>query len=224
MDISIDIVSDVVCPWCFIGKRRLEKALAQLEGQQVRITWRPFELNPDMPRGGMDRDRYVAAKFGGPERAKEIYQRITEAGASEGLGFRYDLIAKTPNTFDAHRLLWMAEWEGDQNALSEALFRAYFVEGKDVGDRATLAALAASAGIDAVAAELFLESEQAVDQVRAEELLAQKLGVSGVPFFILNGRYALSGAQDSQLMLSALKRVVDEQAEPARIFQDILEP
>lgn len=224
MDISIDIVSDVVCPWCFIGKRRLESALAQLDGQQVHVTWRPFELNPDMPRGGMDRDRYVAAKFGGPERAREIYQRITEAGAGEGLKFRYDLIAKTPNTFDAHRLLWMAEREGDQNALSEALFRAYFAEGRDVGDRATLAAIAASGGIEAGAAELFLESGKAVDEVRAEEMLAQKLGVSGVPFFILNGRYALSGAQDPQIMLSALNRVVSEGAEPARIFQDLLEP
>jgi len=224
VDISIDIVSDVVCPWCFIGKRRLEQALARLDGQQVHITWRPFELNPDIPQGGMDRARYIAAKFGGPERAKEVYQRITEAGAGVGLQFRYDLIAKTPNTFDAHRLLWMAEREGDQNALAEALFHAYFAEGKDVGDRATLAAIAASGGIEAGAAERFLESGKASDEVRAEELLAQKLGVSGVPFFILNGRYALSGAQDPQIMLSALNRVVSEAAEPARIFQDILEP
>jgi predicted DsbA family dithiol-disulfide isomerase len=224
VDISIDIVSDVVCPWCFIGKRRLEKALAQFEDHTVRITWRPFELNPDMPRGGMDRDRYVAAKFGGPERAKEIYERITDAGAADGLKFRYDLIAKTPNTFDAHRLLWMAEREGDQNALSKALFRAYFVEGKDLGDRAALAAIAGTSGMDAGAAELFLESGKGVDEVRAEEMLAQKLGVSGVPFFILNGRYALSGAQDPQIMLAALNRVVSEHAEPARIFQDLLEP
>jgi predicted DsbA family dithiol-disulfide isomerase len=224
VDISIDIVSDVVCPWCFIGKRRLEKALAQFPEHRVRIAWRPFELNPDLPRGGMDRARYVAAKFGGPERAKEIYQRITEAGAGEGIAFRYDLIEKTPNTFDAHRLLWMAEREGDQNALSEALFRAYFVEGKDVGDRAALAAIAATAGIEAGAAELFLEAERGADEVRAEELLAQKLGISGVPFFILNGRYALSGAQDPQIMLAALKRVVDEAREPARIFEGLSEP
>jgi len=224
VDISIDIVSDVVCPWCFIGKRRLEKAIAQLEGHRVHITWRPFELNPDMPRGGMDRERYVAAKFGGPERAKEIYQRITETGAGDGIAFRYDLIAKTPNTFDAHRLLWMAEREGDQNALSEVLFRAYFIEGRDIGDRATLAAIAPQGGIETSAAELFLEGERGVDEVRAEEMLAQKLGVSGVPFFILNGRYALSGAQDPQLMLAALNRVVSEGAEPARIFEGLLEP
>jgi predicted DsbA family dithiol-disulfide isomerase len=224
VDIGIDIVSDVVCPWCFIGKRRLEKALAQFEGHQAHVTWRPFELNPDMPRGGMDRDRYVAAKFGGPERAKEIYQRITDAGKGEEIDFRYDLITKTPNTFDAHRLLWMAEREGDQNALSEALFRAYFVEGKDVGDRAALAAIAARCGIDASAAELFLESGKGGDEVRAEQLLAQKLGVSGVPFFILNGRYAISGAQDPQMMLAALNRAVSEGGEPARIFQDLLEP
>jgi predicted DsbA family dithiol-disulfide isomerase len=224
VDIGIDIVSDVVCPWCFIGKRRLEKAIAQFEGHRVHITWRPFELNPDMPRGGMDRERYVAAKFGGPQRAKEIYQRITESGAGDGIGFRYDLIAKTPNTFDAHRLLWMAEREGDQNALSEVLFRAYFIEGRDVGDRATLAAIAPRGGIEASAAELFLEGERGIDEVRAEEILAQKLGVSGVPFFILNGRYALSGAQDPQLMLAALNRVVSEGAEPARIFEGLLEP
>lgn len=223
MDIGIDIVSDVVCPWCFIGKRRLEKALAQFDGHRVRITWRPFELNPDMPRGGMDRERYVAAKFGGPERTREIYARITEAGAGDGIAFRYDLIAKTPNTFDAHRLLWMAGREGDQNALAEALFRAYFVEGRDVGDRAALAAIAAQSGIEAAAAERFLESERGVDEVRAEEMLAQKLGVSGVPFFILNGRYALSGAQDPQLMLAALNRAANESAEPARIFEDLLE-
>ena len=224
MDIGIDIVSDVVCPWCFIGKRRFEQALAQFEGHRVHVTWRPFELNPDMPRGGMDRERYVAAKFGGPERAKEIYARITENGAGVGIAFRYDLIGKTPNTFDAHRLMWMAEREGDQNTLSEALFRAYFVEGRDIGDRATLAAISEQAGIDATAAELFLEGERGADEVRAEEMLAQKLGVSGVPFFILNGRYALSGAQDPQLMLAALNRVVSEGAEPARIFEDLLQP
>lgn len=224
MDISIDIVSDVVCPWCFIGKRRLEKALALFDGHQVHITWRPFELNPDLPRGGMDRDRYVAAKFGGPERAKEIYDRMTQTGAAEGIAFRYDLIAKTPNTFDAHRLLWMADREGDQNALAEALFRAYFVEGKDLGDRSAIAAVAGTAGIDANEAERFLESEKGVEEVRAEAELARSLGIGAVPFFILNGRYALSGAQDPQIMLTALNRVVTEAAAPSPIFQAALEP
>ncbi|MBF6568678.1 MAG: DsbA family oxidoreductase [Candidatus Binataceae bacterium] len=221
---SIDIVSDVVCPWCFIGKRRLEKALTLFKGHRVHIIWRPFELNPDLPRGGMDRDRYVAAKFGGPERAKEIYDRMTQTGAAEGIAFRYDLIEKTPNTFDAHRLLWMAQCEGDQNALAEALFHGYFIEGKDLGDRAALAAIAGVAGIDASEAELFLESEKGVAEVRAEAELARGLGISGVPFFILNGRYALSGAQDPQIMLTALNRVVTEEAAPSRIFQAALEP
>ncbi|MGH7905152.1 MAG: DsbA family oxidoreductase [Candidatus Binataceae bacterium] len=223
MNVNIDIISDVVCPWCFIGKRRLETALAELDGgHRAHLRWRPFELNPDLPREGMDRKSYLDAKFGGAERARDIYARITAAGAGEGIEFHYEHIARTPNTFSAHRLLWMAERHGIQNALAEALFKAYFVDGVDIGDPKALEIIAVANEIDAEEAARFLAGEEGVAQVRAEERLAHELGVSGVPFFILNGRYGISGAQDSNMMRSAIARVIEAKEEPNPIFAAVL--
>lgn len=220
MNINIDVISDVVCPWCFIGKRRLEKALESFDGEhQIGMVWRPFELNPELPRDGMDRKSYLDAKFGGPERAREIYSRITAAGAAEGIGFNYDAIRRTPNTFDAHRLLWMAQRGAIQNALAELLFNDYFANGRDLGDHAVLTAAAGQCGIDTAEAGSFLEGPGGAEEVRREQWVAHEIGVSAVPYFIINGRYGFSGAQDPQMILSVLKRVVEEDESPRNVFE-----
>ncbi|MCH7930535.1 MAG: DsbA family oxidoreductase, partial [Proteobacteria bacterium] len=146
---QIEIVSDVICPWCFIGKRRLERALAARPGLDVETTWRPFQLNPDMPPEGMERQSYLAAKFGSADRAAQLYAEISKAGAVEGIDFAFDRIARTPNTIDAHRLIRFAGGDGAQDAVSELLFRRYFLDGADLGDRERLAEIGAEAGLDA---------------------------------------------------------------------------
>ena len=203
--LSIDVVSDVVCPWCFIGKRHLEAALAGLpEATGATVRWHPFELNPDLPAAGVDRKDYLEAKFGGPARAAEIYARVREAGARAGLAFDFDAIARQPNTRDAHRLIAWAQSRGDAGPLVERLFRAYFLEGRFVGDRGTLAALAAESGCDGDAALAWLESGLGADEIAAAEARVRALGIGGVPFFIIDGRVGLSGAQPPETMRAAL--------------------
>ena len=147
--ITVDIVSDAICPWCFIGKRRFEQALAQApKDVEVLVAWRPYQLNPDMPPEGMDRKAYLATKFGGDARADQIYQRVREAGQTVGIEFDFRGIPRTPNTINAHRLIGVAGRTGKQDAVVEALFRAYFLDGRDIGDRDVLAAAAATAGLD----------------------------------------------------------------------------
>jgi predicted DsbA family dithiol-disulfide isomerase len=201
----IDVVSDVVCPWCFIGKRHLEAALAGLpEAAGAKVRWHPFELNPDLPAEGVDRKGYLEAKFGGPARAAEIYARVREAGVRAGLDFDFDAIVRQPNTRDAHRLIAWAQSRGDAGTLVERLFRAYFQEGRYVGDRDTLAALAAEAGFDAEAARVWLESGLGADEIADAEARVRALGISGVPFFIFDGRVGLSGAQPREAMREAI--------------------
>jgi predicted DsbA family dithiol-disulfide isomerase len=203
--LSIDVVSDVVCPWCFIGKRHLEAALAGLpEAAGAKVRWHPFELNPDLPAEGVDRKGYLEAKFGGPARAAEIYARVREAGVRAGLDFDFDAIVRQPNTRDAHRLIAWAQSRGDAGPLVERLFRAYFQEGRYVGDRDTLAALAAEAGFDAEAARVWLESGLGADEIADAEARVRTLGISGVPFFIFDGRVGLSGAQPREAMREAI--------------------
>lgn len=204
----VDVVSDVVCPWCFIGKRHLETALAALPDEAgALVRWHPFELNPDLPAEGVDRRDYLEAKFGGPARAAEIYARVREAGRRAGIDFDFDAIARQPNTRDAHRLVAWAQAKGDAGPLVERLFRAYFLEGRFVGDRDTLAALAADAGYDAVAARAWLASGQGYDAIAAAQSRARTLGVTGVPFFIFGGTVGLSGAQPPDAMREAIARV-----------------
>ncbi len=213
MDIGIDIVSDVVCPWCFIGKRRLEKAIAQLEGHRVHITWRPFELNPDMPRGGMARPDYVIRKFGGEDRARRLYASITETGRSEGILFRFDRIRRTPSSVDAHRLVRYAARFGQADAMIEALFSAHFTDGLDIGDHALLVAIAASCGLDGAAARRFLAGNDEVDAVHADNLRAHRLGINGVPCFVISGRHAIAGAQEPEVIERLLDVAAVEAAE-----------
>ncbi len=202
----IDIVSDAICPWCYVGKRQLERALPMLaeRGLHPEIVWHPFQLNPDMPAEGVERQSYRLAKFGSAERARELDERITQAGATVGLGFRTDLMRRTPNTVQAHRLIWLAGSRGVQDAVVEALFAAYFTQGADIGDAETLAAIAAAAGINDAAA--FLASDEARETVLAEDLMARRAQINGVPSFIMAGHILFSGAMEAQAMADAFLR------------------
>jgi predicted DsbA family dithiol-disulfide isomerase len=204
----IDIVSDAICPWCYIGKRHLERALAILaeEGMIFAVRWNPFQLNPDMPREGSARAAYRAWKFGSAEKAAELDARITEAAAAAGLAFRTDLMMRTPNTVDAHRLIWLAGRLGAQDGAMEAVFRAYFVEGRDIGEAAVLADCAAEAGMPRASVLAFLAGDDAEQEVRAADKAARETGVSGVPSFFLDGYSLFSGAMPADSIADGLRR------------------
>lgn len=206
--VTVDIVSDVVCPWCYVGKRRLEQALAMTPDLDIDLRWRPFQLDPTIPPEGISREAYVNRKFG-PERAKEIYARVRDVGAHEGIPFAFEKITRSPNTLDAHRLLRWALDAGCQELLKERLLRLYFIEGADVGDHDVLARAAADCGMDAEAVRRRLATDEDVDAVRADIDAAQKMGVNGVPFFIINGRYGVSGAQPADVLADALRRAAE---------------
>jgi predicted DsbA family dithiol-disulfide isomerase len=201
----IDIVSDAICPWCYIGKRQLERALAILaeEGLAFSVHWNPFQLNPDMPKEGRDRAAYRIAKFGSAEQAAALDQRITEAGSAVGLAFRTDLMTRTPNTIDAHRLIWLAGEYGVQDAAMEAVFRAYFIEGRDIGDHAVLAACGTEAGLRDVA--VFLDGDLAERDMREADRAAREAGVTGVPSFFLDGHNLFSGAMPADTIAGSLR-------------------
>jgi predicted DsbA family dithiol-disulfide isomerase len=201
--LTIDLISDVICPWCFIGKRRLEKAL---NGHSATVRWHPFQLNSDMPPEGIDRKFYRIRKFGSWERSQELDAQVVAAGHGEGISFNFDKMARTPNTLDAHRVIWLAGERGEQDAVVEALFLAYFTDGGDLSDRATLAEVAARVGLDRVEVDELLAGDKALDVVRAGEEQACRLGVSGVPFFVVNSRVALSGAQPPELFRQAFEQ------------------
>ena len=201
--LTIDVISDVICPWCFIGKRRLERAL---DGRGVSVRWHPFQLNPEMPREGIERKAYRIRKFGSWERSQELDAQVAAAGHGEGIAFNFERQSRTPNTLDAHRVIWLAGERGVQDAVVEALFLAYFTDGRDLSDRATLAEIAAGVGLDRAEVDELLAGDQGLDVVRAGEGQARRLGVSGVPFFVVNGRVALSGAQPPELFLQAFEQ------------------
>jgi len=206
--LAVDVVSDVVCPWCYIGKRKLAQALSELRarepGLEVAVRWHPFELNPDLPAEGIPRTDYLEAKFGGGQRASEIYARVQAVGHSVGIAFDFQRIARQPNTRDAHRLIAWAQQAGDAEALVEHLFRAYFIEGRPLSDAGELAAIADEAGFPRDAAQALLASDRLRNEVGAEYREAQEAGITGVPFFIFNGRTAVSGAHDPPALLEAI--------------------
>jgi predicted DsbA family dithiol-disulfide isomerase len=204
--LTVDIYSDVICPWCYVGKRRLERACRAWDGVPVNIRWRPFQLNPTMPRNGMDRRQYLDAKFGSPAAARAIYDQVSTAGTEEGIHFAFERIARTPNTFAAHRLIWLAGHRGKQDEMVELLFRRYFLEGGDVGSIETLSLAAAQAGLDQAATETFLTGDEGVGEVKAEEAAGHRLGIRSVPYFVFNGANALSGAQPSEQLLVAFRQ------------------
>lgn len=201
----IDIYSDIVCPWCYVGKRRLERALTSV-GSDVHVVWRPFQLNPMMPSDGMDRTTYLKAKFGSLEAFGRMEEQLLAAGTEEQIPFALEKIQLTPNTFAAHRLVWHAAQQGKQDEVVEALFRSYFVEGENIGDLKTLAHAAVEAGLDRTGIEKFLASEKGVVEVKAEEAVGRRLGIRGVPYFVLNGRVAISGAQPPNVFVSAFQQ------------------
>ena len=206
--LSIDVVSDVVCPWCYIGQRRLAEALAQLpdddDARRAPVRWHPFQLNPDLPAQGVSRKAYLENKFGGPDRAAQVYARVVAAGATAGIPFEFERIERQPNTRDAHRLIAWAQAQGDASALVERIFRAYFIEGRLIGDHGVLAAIAAEAGFDAAAAQAMLDSDEGAEAVTLMDNRARQIGVQGVPFFIFNQHIAVSGAQDPAVLLDAI--------------------
>lgn len=208
--LTIDVYSDTVCPWCYLGKRRLDAALQARPALAVEVRWRPFELNPDMPAGGAERGEYLRRKFGDGARLREIQERLTMLGAAAGIDYRFDRISRMPNTRAAHALAALAGER--QGAVVEGLFRAYFEQGRDVGDLAVLAAVASDAGLDGAALRPRLAAAEAYASVAAEEREAQRLGITGVPFFVFAGRWAVSGAQESGALGAAIDQVVAELA------------
>ena len=194
---KIDIISDAICPWCYIGKRRLEQALTLAPQPELETGWRPFQLNPDMPAEGMDRKDYLRAKFGDSAGGRN-YDRITEIGREVGIPFAFDRIQRTPNTILAHRLIRYATREGHQDEVVETLFRGYFTEGRDIGNRTTLVELAEAAGLKAAAVDAFLSGSEDDDTIRAEDAFARQIGITGVPCFIIDRQYAISGAQPAE--------------------------
>jgi predicted DsbA family dithiol-disulfide isomerase len=210
MGVIVDVTSDVICPWCYIGKRRLERAVRALGGRhEVRVRWHPFQLNPTMPREGMVRRAYRTAKFGSWERSQALDAQVAAAGGAEGIDFAFDRIGRTPNTLDSHRLIAVAGEQGVQDGVVEALFRGYFTEGRDLSDKGTLLDLAARGGLDRGRAEALLGGDEDLEGLRAAEGQARRLGVQGVPFFVINGEVALSGARESSAFLAAFDRVLN---------------
>ncbi len=207
--ITIDIVSDVICPWCFLGKRRLDKALALLPDVKAEIIFRPFFLDPTIPPQGLDRREYMAAKFG-EERLKTIHDPLIKAGKEDGVPYHFDKITRTPNTMDAHRLLRWAKTEDKQLEVAEALFMAYWSDGRDVGDHKVLAEIAAAQGMNREHVLKALSSDQDKKEVLAETAQAQQMGVTGVPTYIINQKYGIVGAQNAEVLAEQLKKAAAE--------------
>jgi predicted DsbA family dithiol-disulfide isomerase len=208
---TLDIVSDVVCPWCYIGKRRLAQALDLLGPEvAVQVRWKPYELNPTMPPDGMERKAYYARKFGSGEYAQQLIANITANARNDGLAMDYAGIARVPNTRNAHRLIWFAGRFDLQDSVVDGLFEAYFVAGRDIGKLTVLAAIAVTAGLDGESVEGFLAGDEALDVVQAEEKQARQSGIQGVPAFLLNGRYLFSGAQSPETISLAIERAINK--------------
>ena len=210
--LTIDVVSDVVCPWCYIGKRKLEAALALPEAADlpnVVIRWHPFQLNPELPAQGMPRQQYLEDKFGGPARAAEIYERVRAAGKAVGLTLNIDGITRQPNTLAAHALLAFAQsGDADGSDMQERLFKAYFVENRFIGDANVLAEIAEEAGLNGDDARAFVSDPEHLDVVAQADAHVRHLGISGVPFFIFNQKVSVSGAQDPATLLAAMQEAI----------------
>ncbi|MEN9708990.1 MAG: hypothetical protein RIQ68_1398 [Pseudomonadota bacterium] len=207
--LEIDVISDVVCPWCYLGKRKLDAAMKQVEAFSYDVRWRPFQLDPTIPPEGIARAEYMSRKFG-PEKIAAIHVRLEEAGQEEGLSFAFDKITRSPNTLDAHRLIRWAQPSGKQSDIVERLFNLYFVEGQDIGDRNVLIDVARQAGLDVdLVTRLFVEGVDIVP-VQEEMSTAARMGVSGVPFFIFGGKYAVSGAQPVDALVGVIWKAGSE--------------
>jgi predicted DsbA family dithiol-disulfide isomerase len=207
MALQIDVISDVVCPWCFIGKRKLARALELYakrnpDAEPPQVAWHPYQLNPDMPEAGVDRRDYLERKFGG--RSAEIYARISAVGAEVGIPFAFDKVTRQPNTLAAHGLIALAGDVGLQDVLVEALFRAYFIDGRDLTASETLSAIACEAGLAREEVDACMTGAQMRERVKTEDAQARRIGMEGVPFFLFNRRLAVSGAQDPEVLVDAM--------------------
>ena len=214
--LTIDLVSDVVCPWCYLGKARLELAIAEVQGEVgIDINWRPYRLNPDYPPEGVDQKSALEAKLGGADAVKRGHEMLTGLGREVGIAFDFDAIRIGPNTLDAHRLIHWAMIEGRelQDKVVDLLFKANFEEGKNVGDHAVLLDIAEQAGLQRAVIAPLLASEADKDTVIAEIAAAQKMGVNGVPFFIVDQQYAVSGAQTPDVLANAFREIAKAKAE-----------
>lgn len=204
--IKLDILSDPICPWCYIGKAHLDRALAETPDHPFVIEWHPFQLNPDMPAAGMDRRAYLEGKFGGKEGAVRAYAPVVEQAKSAGLTINFEAMKRTPNTLDAHRLIHWAGIEGRQTAAVSALFKAYFVDARDIGDAEVLADIADAIEMDAAVFSKLLQSDADRQEIRDRDAHSRQMGVSSVPTFIVDGKHAVPGAQPPELW----KKVIEE--------------
>ena len=209
---KIDIVSDTICPWCFVGKRRLEAALAEQPDLDVEIVWHPYQLNPTTPKEGVDRKDYLREKFGTETYPEQMLGALAEAGQSTGIEFKFNSMNRVPNTIDSHRVLHWARETGQQNALAEILFRRYFLDNEDIGDIETLTAAAVEAGMDADLVRERLSGDADDEAVRAVAQYASQMGISGVPTFIIDNKYAVQGAQTAEVFLQVFAKVAEDQA------------
>jgi predicted DsbA family dithiol-disulfide isomerase len=212
---DIDIIVDTICPWCYVGKRRFEKALAMRSVTDVRVGWRPFQLNPEMPPEGVDRKAYLTRKFGGMDRAAQRYEQLAQLGASEGIDFQFGRMERTPNTVNSHRLIRYAGRFGAQTSVMGAVFHAYFTDGRDIGDIETLADIGAAEGLPRGALAKYLRSREDAEAVIADDEAARGLGINGVPCYIIEGRYAVSGAQSPEIFVQILDLVQQDRATEA---------
>lgn len=212
--LTIDVVSDVVCPWCFLGQNRLEQAIEAVKDVDVTVRWRPFQLDPTIPAEGKDRKAYMQAKFGDGDRLKQIHANLVSLGAAEGISFDFDAIKVAPNTLDAHRVIRWAGPVGEavQNRLVTGLFGAYFERGENTGDHQVLIAAAREAGMDASVVETLLPTDADVEAVRTEIATAARMGITGVPCFLIEERYAVMGAQDTETIADAIRQVAAAKA------------
>lgn len=208
--ITLDILSDPICPWCYIGKANLDRALEARPDHALTIQWHPFQLNPDMPEAGMDRREYLETKFGGKDNAVAVYARVADAAKAAGLNIDFSGIERTPNTLDAHRLIHWAGLEGRQTAAVSRLFKAYFEDGKDIGDPEILLAIAEGIGMDREMVARLIESDADLEDVRSRDAHARQRGVSGVPTFVLANQHVVPGAQPTELWLKVIDDVADQ--------------
>ena len=208
--IKLDIISDPICPWCYIGKTHLDKALAEVPDHPFVIEWHPFQLNPDMPDGGMDRRAYLEGKFGGKEGAVRAYAPVVENAEKAGLKINFDKMLRTPNTLDAHRLIHWAGIEGRQTAAVSALFKAYFEDGRDIGDHEVLADIADAIDMDASVVLRLLASDSDREDIRARDSHSRQMGVNSVPTFIVAGKHAVPGAQPPDLWVKVINELKEQ--------------
>ena len=198
---KIDVISDTVCPWCFIGKRRLERALRERPEINSEVVWHPFQLNPEMPIGGIDRPTYLRLKFGGSVNAQDVYGNIMNAGASEDLDFNFNAITRMPNSLLSHRLIYFCKDTPHQDTISENLFRSYFFYGLDIGEIDILVGISEESGLNTTDVERYLHSDKDSSEILKQDKSSRDMGISGVPCFIINGEFVVSGAQEHKVFL-----------------------